>query len=690
MPENFPVVNRPHTVKYQVSGSGFLQQYTVRTIDGVLHIRTEITASSKRKSFEARLKRLITLRPEAFHASHMVGAGFGRENRYGIYWAPSEINLEYQNSGIEKRIRELRDLKDRRYKLFVKMEGKTVPGTRILREVIYQLELLDTRNISRSPVKVYEASINIEYNMEAIRSKDIKNAVRKINIPNPEKFSGWGEIERFLSPVSEKSKAISDKGLEDKAEKSAKKSNKTPKEEKPKSKKAGSTKSTKKIEEIKVIEDESEDDQSENKVKKKKIKTKKARKKQRGKKGKAAQASSKEITGKGTAEKGLAQRGKAEKASQNASKAKPIPKAEKLIITKAINGPEPAKPSASAGKTVAHVGTNLSSAPKVFGPSTKASDGMTFLIQAAISINGRTIINREKDKALKAYTKRTNEMEMLQMQGQYVSVVMVMIQPNSDLVSYYKSQAQSPPVPLRFSHWQITHAKNRNNLGVGANRTYAVPPGKQVTKSRRKAPTYVPKNHHYISAAPMIFYPQVFNFSSDFTGIYRPLKTMDSRLDVNNEYLNRELAIVRTKGFMIKFLMNRSSFLHGWDPIYLESGQVKMISDLGITMALIKNKNQKKFERTGVLDFETAKLYPGDSSINFLVNYADNSFSTNTKASQFKYIASTEPGKPSILLESFPNGSQLIWVAESLNQQKSEAVRNILMIIENEYTYTSK
>jgi len=206
MSDNLPIVDRPNSVKYEVSGKGNLQQYVVQAPDGTLHLRTEITKSTKRHGFEGSLKRRVTLRPEGFHAAHNIGAGFGRERKQGIYWAPAAVNLEYQNSGIEDRIRELNKLKKDRYRLFVKIEATTVPGTRVLKEINYELELVDTKDVSKKPVRVYTTSIEIDYDTKLLHSGKGIDAVRRINTPPPTKWTGWDDIEDYLKPANQASR----------------------------------------------------------------------------------------------------------------------------------------------------------------------------------------------------------------------------------------------------------------------------------------------------------------------------------------------------------------------------------------------------------------------------------------------------------------------------------------------------
>lgn len=75
--------------------------------DGSIEIRSRIGKGTGRKGYEKRMLSGIKVGLKGWHRAHSQGQGTGSESPYGIFYAPPEVNLAYQNSGIEARIREI-------------------------------------------------------------------------------------------------------------------------------------------------------------------------------------------------------------------------------------------------------------------------------------------------------------------------------------------------------------------------------------------------------------------------------------------------------------------------------------------------------------------------------------------------------------------------------------------------------
>jgi Domain of unknown function (DUF4157)/Bacterial toxin 4 len=74
-----------------------------------------------------------------WHRAHSSGAGVGAESGHAIRYAPPEVNLGYQNSGIERFIREFNQERASDVRLLLRTQTTTHPGSLRLASITYRL-----------------------------------------------------------------------------------------------------------------------------------------------------------------------------------------------------------------------------------------------------------------------------------------------------------------------------------------------------------------------------------------------------------------------------------------------------------------------------------------------------------------------------------------------------------------------
>jgi outer membrane biosynthesis protein TonB len=127
------------TSKPRSSGASTARIISERnTPDGVV-IDMEIGPGVKRLGLEKTLPSGTEVGLKGWHRAHSVGPGFGAESGAGIRYAPPEVNLKYQNAGIEQFIREFNQEKAPDVKLLLRTETTAHPGTMRLKEITYRL-----------------------------------------------------------------------------------------------------------------------------------------------------------------------------------------------------------------------------------------------------------------------------------------------------------------------------------------------------------------------------------------------------------------------------------------------------------------------------------------------------------------------------------------------------------------------
>lgn len=130
--------------------------------DGGVMIRSMVRRSTgRRKGYEREmLLPGIRLGLEGMERAHSQGQGTGHESRYGIRYAPTEVNQRLQRLGIEQHIRDFESQRaaDVALRLTTVTYGHEAPHGKILKEIQYQLHAV--RN-GRSYL-LYEASIEVD------------------------------------------------------------------------------------------------------------------------------------------------------------------------------------------------------------------------------------------------------------------------------------------------------------------------------------------------------------------------------------------------------------------------------------------------------------------------------------------------------------------------------------------------
>ncbi|SMO71685.1 eCIS core domain-containing protein [Fodinibius sediminis] len=102
-----PETLRPGETRTYTGPRGTTASATRRRHDRAVVIRSEIGPGRGRLGYERAMFRGIEVGLEGWHRAHSQGQGTGHESPFGILYAPGEVNLKYQNSGIEQHIRDL-------------------------------------------------------------------------------------------------------------------------------------------------------------------------------------------------------------------------------------------------------------------------------------------------------------------------------------------------------------------------------------------------------------------------------------------------------------------------------------------------------------------------------------------------------------------------------------------------------
>lgn len=123
-------------------------------------IKVKLGAPSKRKGYERVLFPGVQVGLKGWQRAHASGAVFGAESKRGIYYAPEEVNQEFQNKGVETHLRDFYGQKADDVDLVVTVSVKPHEGTSRLKEVTYRLEA--QRPDDAKPTRLYEASIEVE------------------------------------------------------------------------------------------------------------------------------------------------------------------------------------------------------------------------------------------------------------------------------------------------------------------------------------------------------------------------------------------------------------------------------------------------------------------------------------------------------------------------------------------------
>ena len=121
---------------------------------------------------------------EGWQRAHQVGPGLGAESDVGILYAPPEVNLQYQNSGIEGFIREFNKNKGPGVRLRLVTEAEAHPNSLRLKSITYRVSAVAREG---RPKALFEVEINIQ---------NVRNNPR-VTLENPEILGDWKD---FLAP----------------------------------------------------------------------------------------------------------------------------------------------------------------------------------------------------------------------------------------------------------------------------------------------------------------------------------------------------------------------------------------------------------------------------------------------------------------------------------------------------------
>jgi|SRR5271166_3949145 len=125
---------------------------------GAIVIQSRLRTGSGRSGFEKLLFPGIEVGLPGWQRAHSQGSGTGFESPNAIRYAPEAVNQQLQNSGIERYLRELVDLKPSDTELWLMTVASTHPRTLRLKEIQYRVDAV--RGVQSR--KLFKASIEVE------------------------------------------------------------------------------------------------------------------------------------------------------------------------------------------------------------------------------------------------------------------------------------------------------------------------------------------------------------------------------------------------------------------------------------------------------------------------------------------------------------------------------------------------
>jgi hypothetical protein len=138
--------------------------------EGSLVIKSLIGKSTGRKDYERLLPKVSLVGLHGWERLHSQGNITGHESRFGITYAPSEVNQKLQRLGIEEFIRQLLAIKPKDFELVLTtvtsthkayINRRTVETNR-LKEIVYKIEAFNVK--TKLPKTVFEAWIAVDDN----------------------------------------------------------------------------------------------------------------------------------------------------------------------------------------------------------------------------------------------------------------------------------------------------------------------------------------------------------------------------------------------------------------------------------------------------------------------------------------------------------------------------------------------
>jgi hypothetical protein len=164
----------------------------VRAPDGTV-IDMEVGPAVQRLGLENTLPSGTEVNLQGWQRAHQIGPGLGAESEAGILYAPPEVNLQYQNSGIESFIRQFNASKAADVRLQLRTVTEAHPNSLRLKSITYRLSAV--RGQGR-PQALFEQSIEIANSTNNPR----------VTLDEPTILGDWKE---FLAPGSSPQPAAS-------------------------------------------------------------------------------------------------------------------------------------------------------------------------------------------------------------------------------------------------------------------------------------------------------------------------------------------------------------------------------------------------------------------------------------------------------------------------------------------------
>jgi Bacterial toxin 4 len=154
-----------------------------RAPDGVA-IEIEVGPSVRRLGLEQTLPSGTEVGLSGWHRAHSAGPGVGAESGAAIRFAPPEVNLEYQNTGVERFVRDFNRAKATGVRLVLRTVTTTHEGTLRLASITYRLS---AARGTEDPRSLFEVGLNVAN----VRDNP------KVTLSPPEIFGDWTE---YLEP----------------------------------------------------------------------------------------------------------------------------------------------------------------------------------------------------------------------------------------------------------------------------------------------------------------------------------------------------------------------------------------------------------------------------------------------------------------------------------------------------------
>lgn len=136
---------------------------------GDLVIQSRLRPAAERNGYEKRIFSGVHFGLAGWQRAHSQGAGTGFESAEGIRFAPPEVNLAYQNQGIEKYLRKL-VADNPNVELWLTTVTATHPRTLRLKEIQYRVDAVHhgrSRCLLEASIEVSNHTVNPRVTIQA-------------------------------------------------------------------------------------------------------------------------------------------------------------------------------------------------------------------------------------------------------------------------------------------------------------------------------------------------------------------------------------------------------------------------------------------------------------------------------------------------------------------------------------------